>query len=232
MGNKLEDVIRKVEALLTHARGTSYPGEAEAFQKKAQELMLQYQIEEASLFGTKVGDGIVRRELIIEGSYFLDKVTLLNCIAKQNFCRVLRGKGYAAVYGHNSDIELVLAMYRMLLVDMIAEMGLEYRKLREEYSPQEVNATSWKKSFFAGYAYRVGERLQEVRNQSHSNSKYALAVVNKEHEISEFWENLSKGASGGRNLSSDVGFSAGKASAGRADLGQVRINTSVKALNK
>lgn len=229
MSKSLDDVIRIVENLLRHAESAAKcgSGEAQSYFDKAQQLMLKYQVEESKLFGEKKGKGIIRREYHINAPYFLDKATLLNSIAKQNFCRVLRGKGYVAIYGHESDIEFTIVLYQSLLVSMISEMNIELKKVREV--ELVLSQVSWKKSFFAGYAYRIGERLAEIRNSS--DSGYALVITDKEHEISEFWNSLTDGASTTRVLSSVMGFDSGKVSGGRVDLGQTKIN-GLSALNK
>jgi len=162
LDSKLQDVIRKVEALLTRANNTDYPEEAKSCQQKAQELMTKYQVDEVSLFGTRRTDVIISKRIEIPSPYSIDKSILLGSIAKENFCRVLRGKNYAVIYGYESDIELSLTMYRFLLTDMVRQMIFELDKLRMTVDHHTINTTSWKKSFLAGYAQTIGKRLKHV----------------------------------------------------------------------
>jgi len=224
LDTKLQDVIRKVEFLLERAQGSSYPAEAESCQRKAQELMTKYQLESSQLFGVKRDETIIRRDVKMTGAYAIDRITLLNSIARQNFCRVLRGSGYAVIYGYESDIELSLAMFRMLEVDMANQMTLalnEYRSLGGK-----ANAKSWKKSFMAGYANTISERLRDSKREyvDASTGIYALAVRDKEQMIASYFEGVSKSSGASRTLSSTSGWSSGKSSADRADLGQTRIS--------
>ena len=238
MDNKLQDVIRKVEALLERANNTDFPEEAKSCQQKAQELMTKFQVEESSLFGSCKTETIINRKIEVSTPFTIDKISLLNNIARENFCRVLRGKNYAVIYGYESDIELVLTMYRMLLNTMIIEMMTELDKFRGTLDSQLVSTISWKKSFFAGYAQTIGQRLREAKKnqvdsvaKSTGNDKFALVLKSKEQSILDYWETIDKLPGSTRSVSSNSGYGAGKSSAGRADLGQTRV-TSTRALTK
>lgn len=229
MNTKLQDVIRKVEALLTRANNTDFPEEAKSCQQKAQELMTKYQVEEASLFGTKREEAIISKRIDVQSPYSIDKISLLGSIGRENFCRVLRGKNYAVIYGYESDIELSLAMYRMLLTDMIRQMMFELDKARKEFYVD--NTKGWKKSFFAGYAQTIGQRLKEAKrdqvdavSKATGDNKFALVLKSKEQTILDYWQTVSKVSGNTRTLTSAAGYGAGKASGSRADLGQTRIN--------
>ena len=228
MDTKLQDVIRKVEALLKRANGTEFPEEAKSCQQKAQELMTKYQVEENSLFGAKRDEKIISKTITIDAPYVIDKSCLLGSIARENFCRVLRGSGYAVIYGYESDIELSLVMYRMLLTDMIRQMIYEIDKARE-INP-DIRTVSWKKSFFAGYAQTIGQRLKESKKnqvssvaQATGNDQFALVLKSKEVTIADWWNTVGKRSGGTRTLTNSSGFYTGKSSANKADLGQTRI---------
>jgi len=236
LDTKLQDVIRKVEALLQRANNTDFPEEAKSCQQKAQELMTKYQVEESSLFGTKRDEVITSKVVTIDAPYVIDKSCLLGSIARENFCRVLRGSGYAVIYGYESDIELSLVMYRMLLTDMIRQMMYEIDKVRE-VNPH-ISTVSWKKSFFAGYAQTIGHRLKEAKKNQvddaakvTGNDRFALVLKSKEVAIADWWSSIGRGSGGTRTLTSSSGFNAGKASGSRADLGQVRVDYT-RALTK
>ena len=238
MDSKLQDVIRKVEALLTRANNTDYPEEAKSCQQKAQELMTKYQVDEVSLFGTRRTDVIVSKRIEIPSPYSIDKSILLGSIAKENFCRVLRGKNYAVIYGYESDIELSLTMYRFLLTDMVRQMIFELDKLRMTVDHHTINTTSWKKSFLAGYAQTIGKRLKDAKREqvdsvakATGDNKFALVLQSKDEAILNYWQTVNKVSSGARILTSASGFNAGKTSGSRADLGQTRISYT-RALSK
>jgi len=56
-------------------------------------------------------------------------------------------------------------------------------------------------------------------------------LVSKEEAILDYWQSVSKVSAATRTLTSASGYSAGKASGSRADLGQTRISYT-RALTK
>jgi len=225
MGNqRLIDVVRKIEGLLRIANSTKYPEEAKIFQQKAQELMTKYQVEEAELFG-KGKDGVIsNRKVSLTPPYVIDKSILLGAIARQNFCRVLRGPDYAIIYGYESDIELSLVMFNCLVVDMFSKAALSM--------PKGGATTSWKKSFFGGYASTISKRLREAKRIQieqesifNGNDNFALALNKKEHAILEFWESVDRIKSSGRTLKNKQGYDSGVLNASLVDLGQPKVES-------
>jgi len=221
----LDKAIRKVELLLetVNHEGTSTI-ERERAQEFVQRLITKYQIEEAQLFKKDV-QGIGRFEVPIEGSFVLDRIILLNFIAEENFCRVLRGKNYAAIYGTELDVKFTLSLYHALETDMVVEMMAELKDFQSS-TTEKFSKTSWKKSFFAGYSVRVGERLAEARRSvEEESSGNALALLDKEQAINDFWLSQNNGTAPSRILASPEGFESGRVSGSRADLGQTKITT-------
>lgn len=224
MGNqKLKDVVRKVEGLLQKANSTTYAEEAKALQQKAQELMTKYQVEETDLFGRSKDEVISNRKVVIGPPYVIDKSILLGSIARQNFCRVLRGSNYAIIYGYESDIELSLVMYNYLVIDMFSKAAKSI--------PEGGATTSWKKSFFGGYAATISKRLKDakkfqVEQESifNGNDNFALALKKKENSILEFWESVDRVTSSGRTLKDKQGYESGVLSASSVDLGQPKVS--------
>jgi len=223
LDSKLQDVVRKIEALLDRAQSTSFPEEAASCQAKAQELMTKYQVEGHELFGKSRDGGITSRNVPVSNPYSLDKATLLHVIAKNNFCRILRYEGYVTIYGYDTDIELVLVMFKSLLIDMASSMARELSKAGK------VNTTSWKKSFFAGYASMIGTRLEIARRSQireafkSGHDSFALVIKDKESLIVDYWEKLPKSKAAPRSLSSTMGYETGRESARSADIGQTKI---------
>lgn len=235
MDSKLKDIVRKIEALLEKSHSTTYPDEAIALQQKAQELMTKYQVEGHELFGSGKNGEIIQLRFDVDGPYILDKITLLHAIAKNNYCRVLRGKTYATIYGYESDIELVMVMYRMLLIDMASSMIHELEAIKIQRP--DINTTSWKKSFFAGYASVINTRLALAKKEQmtvarHSgNDNFALVLKDKESLIQQYWESIPRSPAAYRSVGSNAGFDSGRSSATSADIGQSRISGS-KSLNR
>ena len=222
MDDKLKKVLRTLELLLAYTKDNSSVAEFESAQRRAQVLITKYQIEESQLSDKSEDDVIGRRRIDVPGPYTIDKIVLLNVVAKRNFCKVLRGKDYALIYGHDSDIELVLALYHLLLAHMINEMLNRY----DEQGSEIENVISWKKSFFGGYSIGVGDRLDEAKlQQSRLQVSYALVVQDKQQAIEKFWDRVSKSTASERTITDANGYDSGRNSARSADLGQTRLRT-------
>jgi len=223
LDDKLSRVIQIVEKLLVYDENNSTPGEFEAAQSKAQALITKYQLEESQLSSGSNGRDIIARRFEMPGSYMIDKVVLLSAVAKHNFCKVLKGRGYAMIYGYESDVELTIGLYQMLSVSMVSQMLKEYEQL--EQKPD--NVTGWKKSFFGGYIVGVDERLLEAKIESvpYSGDEYGLVLRDKQHSIEEFWDKLAKGEPSTRLLTSTSGYGSGLASGLKADIGQTRLRS-------
>lgn len=227
MDDKLADVISRVKKLLSVASNSDKPGEVAAAQALAQSLITKYQIEEAQLHGSSVGHGIISKTVSTPDPYSLDKATLLNSIALNNFCKVLRGNDYCVVYGYDSDIDLTIAMYEMLSLHMVSQMKLKLKKAKAAATDKFHNK-GWIKSFFGGYAISIGERLKEAKSNTISEvdkagTSLALVLRDKEHEIENFWQKLVRNSATARKVSSASGYAAGKASAKEANLNQPTI---------
>ena len=200
---KLKDVIRKVEGLLKKANN-------------------KYQVEESDLFGKSKDETISNRKVNIDSPYVIDKSILLGSIARQNFCRVLRGSGYVIIYGYESDIELTLTMYNYLVIDMFSKAA--------QSVPEGGATTSWKKSFFGGYSSTISKRLREAKRYQieqesifNGNDNFALALNKKEHSILEFWESVDKIKSPTKAVKNKKGYDSGVTSASLVDLGQPKV---------
>lgn len=228
MGSKLSDVISKVQKLLNVAASSDKPGEVEAAQSLAQELITKYQIEEAQLNG-HLGEGdIIRKRVDMPKPYTIDKSVLLNAIAKYNFCKVLRGEGYCYIYGYKSDVKLCIALYDLLSVDMVSQMTFKLNKLKEQ-SVEKFNSKPWVKSFFGGYAISISLRIKDSKSRVIKEVEYEtgtsleLVVTDKQYAIEEYFQKLDRKKSADRSLSSPSGYQAGVESGRDANLNQSSI---------
>ena len=230
--SELQNIINKIESLLRVAEDSAAgDGERANAQELAQKLMLKYQIEHAMLLGRESNEEIISRRIDINAPYIIDKCVLFAAIARQNYCRVLRGRSYAIVYGYASDIDLVLAMYSPLCRDMEMQMNLELARVKE-FSHKEFSTVSFKKSFFAGYTNEIRRRLAKAKkdwvsqsSQDNGDDRYALVLYNKEQDIERFWSSVYKINAGSRVVSNGTGYRAGVDSGSRVDLGQTRLNS-------
>ena len=221
--SKLADVVKRVQKLLNVASRSDKPGEAEAAQALAQQLITKYQIEEAQL--NKDNEyNIISVRVETPKPYSIDKATLLNSIALPNFCKVLRGDDYCIVYGTPSDIELCGILYRNLSMHMISEMSAKLDKLKETGKVSK----EWKKGFFAGYAVSIGERIKDSKKKTideveSTGTSLSLVLRDKQHAIEDYWQQLVRSSGSKRTIKSITGYKAGKEAAATADLNQTKI---------
>lgn len=158
-------VLDRVRALLAKAESTEFPEEAEALTARAQELMARHSIDEALLAasapgraGTGQASGL---RLFIESPYEAAKAVLLDVIASANRCRAVWHKelGLATVLGFPGDLQAVELMFTSLLVQ--ATTALVAAGSRQDAWGRS-RTRSFRQSFLAAYAQRIGERLAEA----------------------------------------------------------------------
>lgn len=227
MANMLSDVIEKVKKILSVAENSDKPGEVAAAQSLAQEIMTRYQIEEAQLNGHKGEGDIISFKLNINKPYVNDKAILLNYIAKHNFCKVLQGDSYCMIYGYKNDIELCVAVYKILSLDMITEMKYKLNHYRETTN-DKIYTRGWIKSFFAGYSITIGERFKYaktkvVNDYESKGTSVELVVRDKEHAVEKFFQDICKIKPRTRKVNTMSGYDAGVNSARNANIGQTQI---------
>jgi hypothetical protein len=225
--SSLSDIVSRIEKLLTLAGRSPFPGEAEAAQAMAQELITKYQIEQSRLYNRNTSSGIGSIKVDTPAPYNVDKSVLLNAIAKNNFCRVLRSEGYCYLYGTEDDIQLCLALYNKLVVHMVGEIPAKLAKAKQN-SDTTFHKRTWITSFFGGYCLSIAERLNAIKNkiiadQTKVDSSVSLMVRDKEHAIEEFYQGIDRNPGYRRNLSSESGYKHGKEAGNEADLLQTKL---------
>jgi hypothetical protein len=224
--SKLSDVIKKIEKLLRVAAGSNHPGEVEAAQRLAQELITKYQIDEAQL-GNHSSGGVTFLQVSTPDPYSSDKAMLLNYIAKHNFCKVLRSNEFCMIYGYQSDITICVTLYEILNLHMISEMLEKLAKVKTNLDKNEkVHSKTWIKSFFGGYCIGIGERLSEAKTKvinDYNDKAIDIIVRDKQHAVEEYYQELSRKPARKRTLTSASGYQAGIDSANNADLNQTRL---------
>jgi hypothetical protein len=219
--DKLSSIISRVEKLLRVAERSDKVGEIEAAQSRAQELITKYQIQEAQL-NKHDESTIVARKIETPSPYVVDKSILLNSIAKNNFCKVLRGNGYCMIYGQVSDIELCVALYQSLSTHMISEMLIKLEKVKKSKQEKVITKT-WIKSFFGGYAVSISERIRMskekvIHDLENEDTSVALVVDNKQYAIEEYFQGLSYEPAHRKTIGSKSGYDEGVDSAKSANL--------------
>lgn len=152
-------MLTRIRALLAKAEATGYPEEAEALSAKAQELMTRHSIDEALLAaGAPSADVPGACRIGVEPPYEQAKAVLLDAVATANHCRAVWNEplGFSTVVGFEHDLEAVELLYTSLLVQATHAMTKAEAAQR---AGGRKRTKTFRQSFLAAYAHRVGERL-------------------------------------------------------------------------
>ncbi|WP_206739272.1 DUF2786 domain-containing protein [Streptomyces sp. L2] len=152
-------MLTRIRALLAKAEATGYPEEAEALSAKAQELMARYSVDEALLaVGAPSPDAPGACRIGVEAPYEQAKAVLLDAVATANHCRAVWNEplGFSTVVGFEADLEVVELLYTSLLVQATHAMT---RAEAAQRAGGRRRTKTFRQSFLAAYAHRVGDRL-------------------------------------------------------------------------
>ncbi|CAL9464327.1 hypothetical protein SUDANB6_02703 [Streptomyces sp. enrichment culture] len=152
--------LGRVRALLAKAEATAYPEEAEALSAKAQELMARHSIDAALLSARATApDAPGACRIGVEPPYEQAKAVLLDAVAAANRCRAVWNEpfGFSTVVGFEADLEAVELLYTSLLIQ--AESAMTRAEAGQRAGGRKRTKT-FRQSFLAAYAHRVGTRLR------------------------------------------------------------------------
>jgi hypothetical protein len=155
-------MLSRIRALLAKAEATGFPEEAEALSAKAQELMARHSVDEALLAArapSPEAPGACR--IGLEPPYEQAKAVLLDAVAAANHCRAVWNEplGFSTVVGFDPDLEVVELLHASLLVQAQTAMT---RAEAAQRAGGRKRTKSFRQSFFAAYAHRIGARLAAV----------------------------------------------------------------------
>nr|MDQ3306176.1 DUF2786 domain-containing protein [Actinomycetota bacterium] len=157
-------VLERVRALLAKAESTTFVEEAEAFTAKAQELMARHALDRAMVEGAGPGNGPGNgpggRRIGTDDPYAQQKSLLLAQVASANRCQSVWSAelGFSTVFGHGTDLDGVELLYTSLLIQATTAMAAAGSHI-DRYGRSRTR--SFRSSFLAAYAQRIGERLRE-----------------------------------------------------------------------
>ncbi|MDQ0960037.1 hypothetical protein QFZ66_003915 [Streptomyces sp. B4I13] len=153
-------MLTRIRALLAKAEATGFPEEAEALTAKAQELMARHSVDEALLDArAPAPDAPGACRIGVEPPYEQAKAVLLDAVADANHCRAVWNAPFAfsTVVGFEADLEAVELLYTSLLVQ--AQSAMAKAEAAQRASGRRRTKT-FRQSFLAAYAHRVGTRLR------------------------------------------------------------------------
>ncbi len=231
-GNVDADLMVRVRKLLDKAEATTNSHEADAFSRKAAELIAAHRIDPDRLAAVDAGDDLRVREIEIgRGAYVRARLALLQAISDAHDVRVVfqaRPHGTVAMAaGFRSDLDVVEVMYTSLHQQAGSQMGAVKR--------QTGAATQrFRRSFLFGFADRIGEVLGESQQQAEAQVRSndasvttarALATTSRNERVEEFAaKSFGRVRTARAPTAAQVGgWGAGAAAANRADVGRTRL---------
>lgn len=152
-------MLGRIRALLAKAEATGFPEEAEALSAKAQELMARHSVDEALLAArAQAPDAPGACRIGVEPPYEQAKAVLLNAVADANHCRAVWNEplGFSTVVGFEADLEAVELLHTSLLVQATTAMT---RAEAAQRAGGRKRTKTFRQSFLAAYAHRIGSRL-------------------------------------------------------------------------
>lgn len=218
-------VMQRVRALLAKAESTDFPGEAEAFTAKAQELIARHAIDQAMLeAGAETPSlGTAGRRVLIDDPYAKPKSLLLGQVVAANRCTSVwhPDLSLSTMFGLPSDLDAVELLFTSLLTQATAAMVAAGRSLGSRGRER-----SFRQSFLVAFASRIGERLQDA-NQSavdearHRHGDDVLPVLANREQAAEAarTEAFPRLLKQRISTSNHTGWMAGRAAADAARLG-------------
>jgi hypothetical protein len=224
-------MLSKVRKLLAKAEDPACtPAEAEAFTAKATELIARYGVDRALLaVRDPASDPVGDRVIELLAPYALDKAGLLAAVAGALRCRCVRRRaesGFAMhLFGFASDLERVELLFTSLLVQ--AAHGLAATPV-----PSDDQPAAFRRSWLAGFAYSVAERLRAAESAAAAapsgapvrGTSVALVLADRstrvERRLAEVYPRLRTASA--RRLAGG-GASQGVVAGRRADLGGTSV---------
>ena len=162
-------ILERVRMLLAKAESTTFAAEAETFTAGAQALMARHSIDAALLAAERGGESLAGgprgRRIGIDTPYDGPKASLLTAVASANNCRMVwtRELGFGTVVGFEADLESVELLFTSLLVQANSAMLAEGSRADHRGRSR---TRAFRSSFLTAYAYRIGERLRQVRREA------------------------------------------------------------------
>lgn len=168
-------MLSRIRALLAKAEATGFPEEAEALSAKAQELMARHSIDEALLAArahSKDAPGACR--IGVDPPYETAKAVLLDAVARANRCEAVWNEalGFSTVVGFEADLEVVELLHTSLLVQATTAMTKAEAAQRKGGRKR---TKTFRQSFLAAYAHRIGDRLAAVAEAQVAEARAAAA---------------------------------------------------------
>lgn len=212
--------LRQVRALLAKAESTDSEHETEALYAKAQELITRHAL--GQLLG---GEQVSRdarspsvRRVWLDAPYLAAKAGLVTAVASANRCRTAFAQrhGFIVVVGATSDLDAVEVLSTSLLVQADLAMARQGSRSATDGASR---TRSFRQSFLASYATRIGERLRAASDASAGAGGHLPVLRSQEERVAQAFDRLVPHAIGrAPSVSNGAGWRAGRVAADLAHL--------------
>lgn len=219
-------LIDKVRKLLAMAEGTSNSNEADAFSRKAAELIAAHRIDPERLRAEATDELAVVEIELGRGAYVRGRLALLATVGDAHGCRVVfevRDRGTVAfVAGYRGDLDTVTLLYHSLHSQASTRMAAERRATAAA-------TQQWRRSFLFGYADQIRAMLRQSAEQAErlgAGGSSALPALRAREQRVEEYSRARFGrvvAARRPKAATATGWQAGREAANRADLGRRRV---------
>jgi hypothetical protein len=216
----------KVRKLLAMAEGSANVNEADAFSRKAAELIAANRLDPERLQAETVDDLEVMEHVLGRGAYVRGRLALLQAVAESHGCRVvfeIRDRGTVAfVAGFRADLDNTHMLFQSLHAQAANRMGSVRRSTAAA-------TQQWRRSFLFGYADQIRAMLKQSHVEAHRHvhpSTAALpALRSRDRKVEDFARKKFGRVVSARRPKPTVetGWRAGRAAAHRADVGRSRV---------
>ena len=220
------NLIDKVRKLLAMAEGSANPNEADAFSRKAAELIALHRIDPDRLRAEAGADLDVLELELGRGAYVRGRLSLLGAVGDAHGCKVVyevHSRGTVAfVAGFRSDLDSVSLLYHSLHTQASTRMSAERRATAAA-------TQQWRRSFLFGYADQIRTMLRqsadEAQRQSVATGTTLPALRARDRRVEEFSRERFGRVVAARRPRPAIatGWQAGRDAATRADLGRERL---------
>ncbi len=220
-------LLDKVRKLLAMAEGSDNANEADAFSRKAAELIAAHRIDADRLrAGDRHDDLQVREYELGRGAYVRGRLALLQAVAEAHGCRVVfqaRQHGTVAyVAGFRTDLDAVEVLHASLHTQAAARMAGERRSTAAA-------TQRWRRSFLFGYADQIRQMLEQTTSEAarnvHPSSAAVPALRARERRVDEYSRQQFGRVHAARRpkAATASGWNAGASAARTADVGRERV---------
>lgn len=222
----LDEVTDRVKKLIAVAERTENVDEAEAFSRKAAELIARYRVSPEALRQRSADEFIVQHHHLGRGAYVRARFLLLSEVAESMGCLATFTTGpkgtTAQVSGPHREVGAVLALFQSLHHQVATMVARERRSTAAA-------TQRYRRAFMFGFAERVGELLREMQRSvavEVDDDDSLLPVLREQrarvHEFASQQLGSIRSAPAPSPVVAD-GALAGREAARDADLGRTRI---------